>query len=101
MDDRLQHLMCGYGQFSQAELQFCAEKIRKRFGPDRTKELIALIEKGALRNAMELVLQYYDKGYMHGLSKRDASHVHRVPVFGLNHAQVADDVIAYMGNVRI
>lgn len=96
MDDRLDHLMSGYGRFSQEELQLCAEKIRKRFGPDRTKDLLALIENGELREAMRLVLQYYDKGYLHGLSKRKAVHVHRVPVIGLNHHQVASDVMEFL-----
>ena len=95
MDDRLDHLMCGYGSFSSKELQVCAEKIRKRFGPDRTKTLLLLIEKGELRDAMRLVLQYYDKGYLHGLSKRESSYIHRVSVIGLNHAQAANDVMKY------
>ena len=96
IEDRLDHLMSGYGSFSQEELQCCAEKIRKRFGPDRTQELLSLIEQGSLKEAMRLVLQYYDKGYLHGLSKRDTKHVHKVPVLGLNHAHVAEHVLAYL-----
>ena len=93
MDDRLDHLMSGYGCFSH-ELQRCAEKIRKRFGPDRTKNFLLLLENENCEKQW-LVLQYYDKGYLHGLSKRESVHVHRVPVVGLNHRQVASDVMDF------
>jgi len=96
IEDRLDHLISGYGAFPLEELCLCAEKIRKRFGPERTKELLFLIEQGSLRTAMMLVLKYYDKGYLHGLNKREVSDVYRVPVLGLNHEQVANDVITYL-----
>ena len=98
MSDRLDHLIVGYGDFSSEDLSLCAEKIRKRFGPDRTQVLLRLIEEDKLREAVELVLTYYDKGYMHGLSKRGQSLVQHISVQGGSHDEIAVELIEHIGN---
>ena len=81
--------------FSAEELQACAEKIKKRFGNDRTKKLYECIGSGDIRGAIVMVLQYYDRGYRHGLSLRDEDRVERLQLQGFDHRLVAKNLLAH------
>jgi tRNA 2-selenouridine synthase len=96
IEERVEHLMHGYGDFSGTALRECAEKIRKRFGPDRTSELLRLIDVGNIREAITMVLTYYDKGYLHGLSKRSAQCIDRFFVSSLKHEDIAVQLLEYV-----
>lgn len=96
IEDRVEHLMEGYGNFSLEALSDCVQKIRKRFGPDRTQTLLLLVEEKKLPEAIALVLTYYDKRYLHGLSKREENLVQHIPVLGLEHRKVAQELIEYV-----
>ena len=70
-------------------------KIKKRFGSERTKKLHERIGAGELRDAIVMVLEYYDRGYQHGLSSRDQCRVERVHVEGFNHRVTAQKLVAH------
>ncbi|MEC7987754.1 MAG: tRNA 2-selenouridine(34) synthase MnmH [Myxococcota bacterium] len=89
LKERTAHLLNGYGSLESSSLVQAASKIRKRFGPDRTDHLVSLIESGSLEDAVHLALQYYDKGYLHGLQKRPVEKVHRISAAQMNDREVA------------
>ena len=79
------------------DLQNAVEKIKKRFGSNRSNEVQRLIENGDLKKAIMMLLEYYDKGYRHGLSQRPSSQVSHVHVVGRNHDRVAKKLLRYRG----
>lgn len=86
--ERLALLVDIYGQADPAELIAATERIRKRLGGQRTQEAIALIEKGDLTTAFEILLTYYDRTYRYGLEQRDHI-VPEIDVTGLSPTEAA------------
>lgn len=68
--ERCERLTRIYAQHPAEDLVVCIEKIRKRLGGDNANECIALIRGGALREAVERVLLYYDKRYAYGIESK-------------------------------
>ena len=75
---RVRRLVDIYGTASTDELRVCFERIRKRLGPQRTTEAVAALNAGELAIAAQIALDYYDRAYEHGLSRRDPQSLHGV-----------------------
>lgn len=101
IEERVHHLSIGYGGFSIEELQQSAERIRKRFGPDRTQELLLCISEGRIEEAIAMVLLYYDKGYQYGLSKRDNQKTIFLSVQGHTHQSAAQKIRKWRDSVHV
>ncbi|PKL75732.1 MAG: tRNA 2-selenouridine(34) synthase MnmH [Candidatus Melainabacteria bacterium HGW-Melainabacteria-1] len=67
---RLARLVRTYAGFPQAELATCVEKLCKRLGRERTRACLAELAAGQPEAMIDQVLDYYDRGYRHGLSQR-------------------------------
>jgi len=50
-------------------------KISKRLGSDRTREALEALKRGDYPTAIRITLEYYDKSYHYGLSKRPEGQV--------------------------
>ena len=85
LEERVAHLQKGYGKFSSQELEACIVRIRKRFGPNRSKEVLQMIQEGRYEEAIPVILEYYDKGYRHGLSKREKSSITHLDIQGVDY----------------
>lgn len=70
IEQRLQHLVEEYGNFSANDLLNALEKISKRLGGERTKQAKKAIVENNKKEAIRIVLDYYDRTYMYSLSKR-------------------------------
>ena len=68
-DERIDNLVSIYSQNSQIELKEAVERIRKRLGPQRTKEALVAIEKREWSKACKAMLDYYDRCYEYELKK--------------------------------
>jgi tRNA 2-selenouridine synthase len=68
---RVKHLMGEYGKYSVQELEESVNKITRRLGPQQTQITIKALHEHNLRLVCEMCLQYYDKSYSHGLTKRE------------------------------
>jgi tRNA 2-selenouridine synthase len=77
---RADYLVSLYGSFNPYDLIISTQKIARRFGPERTQECVDAIESGDITRAVEISLDYYDRTYAHGLSRRDPASIIRVPV---------------------
>jgi len=69
-DERFELLKREYGNTPLPELEAAVLRLEKRLGGARTKEVISSLHSGKLREAAEIVLDYYDKAYRYSLSLR-------------------------------
>ncbi len=67
--ERLDHLLATYGAMPRRELVEATRRIGKRLGPQRTQQAAEAITAGNLRLACQLILNYYDRTYAHGLAR--------------------------------
>lgn len=73
LERRVKRLIDEYCYVPSAQLISVVYRIQRRLGDVRTKKAIQSFESGDYREAMEVLLDYYDRGYEHGRSKRDQS----------------------------
>ncbi|MEO1347680.1 MAG: tRNA 2-selenouridine(34) synthase MnmH [Cyanobacteria bacterium J06635_15] len=88
LPERLDLLVEIYGQAETAALVEATERIRKRLGGERTQNAIALIQLGNLREAVAIILNYYDRAYLHDLNRRRQT-IPEIDVSGLSCLEAA------------
>jgi tRNA 2-selenouridine synthase len=86
--ERIARLLEAYGSSDREQLIAATERLRKRLGGERTQAAISFIQQGNLVEAIELVLNYYDKTYLFDLHRRDVP-IYPVNVSGLSAAKSA------------
>ena len=69
--ERLNYIIKDYGQFSKESLINAILRIQKRLGGLDTKQAINFLLEDDVKSCFSLLLQYYDKGYIKALQKRD------------------------------
>ncbi len=69
-EERLEHIMFGYGSLGVEQMIEAVLRIQKRFGPLETKTTIAFLQEGNIREAFAVLLKYYDKQYSKSLQNR-------------------------------
>lgn len=72
---RMPRLLEEYGTMPPEQLSESVKKIGKRLGGEKTIEALEAIKGGNMERAIEIVLEYYDKSYRYGLSKRDGDNI--------------------------
>lgn len=72
LEERLDILMQEYGKADLDALISATARLQRRLGSPRTKEAIDLIHSGNLKQAITLLLHYYDKAYQFGLKSRSS-----------------------------
>lgn len=72
-DERIDWLVSQYGEAATADLVAATRRIHKRLGGQRTRAAVEAIERGDLREACAIILEYYDRTYRYDLEKRGAS----------------------------
>ncbi len=70
-EERIQALAEEYGRLDPEFLVECTDRIRKRLGPEQTRDAILAIRENRMADFVRLVLVYYDKTYRTGQSGRD------------------------------
>ena len=90
---RIGRLMNEYAQFSFEELKQATDKIAKRLGGQQHKDAIEALAQGDFSVGTDIALQYYDKAYLHGLSKRDPEKIRTFEVTENNPIATAKQLI--------
>jgi len=75
IETRMPRLLREYTSFPVEEIIASVMKISKRLGGDRTREAIGALREGDYPTAIRITLEYYDKTYHYGLSKRPEGQV--------------------------
>jgi tRNA 2-selenouridine synthase len=70
-EERLDHIVAGYGKLAKEKLTDSILRIQKRLGPLETKTALALLEAGEMKDCFRFLLKYYDKYYTKGLHNRE------------------------------
>lgn len=89
---RVRKLADEYGRHNPAELAAAILRLRKRLGGLATKEALGAIGEGDMEQMVSIVLDYYDRTYLHGLEGRPD--VRRVPTDTCDPETNADRVLA-------
>lgn len=86
--ERVAALVHLYGAADRKQLITATDRIRKRLGGQRTQQAIELLQQGALSEACDLILDYYDKTYTYDLKRRNVP-IYPLDVSGLPPTEVA------------
>ena len=79
VDQRVENLLQEYGGLDKDFLISCTQRIKKRLGPEQTKNAIAAISENRMADFIRAVLVYYDKTYQRGLNDRDPATIRQIP----------------------
>jgi tRNA 2-selenouridine synthase len=69
---RIQRVIEEYGMFSTAELEERTAVLAKRMGSEQVRQAIDALHQGELEQWISVLLDYYDKTYLHTRNKRRA-----------------------------
>jgi tRNA 2-selenouridine synthase len=95
MQRRVAFLAAEYGGLDKDFLIACTERIRKRLGPEQTKNAIIAIRENRMEDFIRMVLVYYDKTYRTGLSQRPADRVFSLDLAGGHHESHAVQILQF------
>jgi tRNA 2-selenouridine synthase len=79
-EQRLAFILEGYGKFDAQSLIEATERIQKRLGGLETKNAVAHIMQGELKEAFSILLKYYDKWYEKNAQNQVLPKVALIPV---------------------
>jgi tRNA 2-selenouridine synthase len=68
---RAKKLLLEYGPLPKEQLEEAITRISRRMGPEQSGHALFALHAGDLEEVCRLCLEYYDKGYDHGLKKRE------------------------------
>lgn len=92
--ERVERLMQEYGQFSVERLIESVSHIRKRLGPQHADEASIALKQGRVRHALQIVLDYYDRTYLHAAqTKMNRPEMVRLDSTSMNANQVAAKIL--------
>lgn len=92
---RVQRLVTEYTGIDHGLLVEATERISKRLGGKLTKDALDALARSDYATVADLTLDYYDKAYLHGLSKRDPDTINRLDIAEDDPAGTAQRLIAW------
>jgi tRNA 2-selenouridine synthase len=75
IEERINYIVKEYGYFNQTELANNTSKLQKRLGNLRLQQALEFLSDGNIREWAIMMLEYYDKTYIYGNSKREVGTV--------------------------
>jgi tRNA 2-selenouridine synthase len=75
LEKRIGKLVGEYGVLDKDFLIECTTRIKKRLGPEQTRDAVQAITDGRMSEFIRLLLVYYDKNYRKGLDSRSDGQV--------------------------
>lgn len=73
LHERLEILLHDYGKVERLKLIEATQRLVKKLGAVRTKEIISQINHGSLSMAAEMLLKYYDNSYAHANARNHST----------------------------
>ncbi len=96
---RLEKLVAEYGVLDKDFLTECTDRIRKRLGPEQTRDAVQAIRDDRMADFVGLLLVYYDKKYRKGLEKRNRDTLHFVQVDDAGYSSIAQKLKTVADNI--
>lgn len=97
---RIDRLVAEYCIIPAESLVSVVHRIQRRLGDVRTKNAIESFQEGRYDTAIENLLDYYDRAYRHGRSKRDQSTVWDLSFTDESCEEIARKLIAFVETVN-
>lgn len=94
LERRISLLMEDYGDFHPERLKESILAIRKRLGFDVAEEIMTTIDQGQIADAIERVLAYYDRTYLHAAAKNPRPVMPKLNIQDLSEAEMVESLIA-------
>ncbi|MCF6239939.1 MAG: tRNA 2-selenouridine(34) synthase MnmH [Bacteroidales bacterium] len=82
--ERIKFLLHEYGKFEAEQLKASVLKIKKRLGGLKTKQALEAVKTGDLETVVDISLDYYDKAYNYGITKRESALVFEIELAEIN-----------------
>ena len=98
---REKRLVKEYGCFPKEPLETSIKNIERRLGGLRAKQSIDALESGDMLKVAEITLEYYDKAYLHGNSKRNTKLIYELEINEDNPAKSAKKVLEYCKSLSL
>lgn len=92
LEERLDFLVSDYGNAEQELLIQATEGIRKKLGHKHANEAIELINEGRMKEAAQIILNYYDKHYQFARDKKDQSLLTEIHFEGRSVEEMAESL---------
>ena len=101
LERRKQHIIDEYGSYPSEQLIAMARKIEKRMGPQHLKSSIEYFQNGDINSCLDLVLEYYDKMYIHGNAKRATDSIHNINLTNTNWNEMGSELLSELQKQKI
>ena len=72
---RVERLCIDYSPDGLIPLKEGIQKIQKRLGLEKVRESFAALDSGDISKAASIILEYYDKCYTYGITKKTNTHI--------------------------
>ncbi len=96
---RVERLCRDYGREPKSRLAAAVGNISRRLGGERTGQVLQAIDEGDYALAAHAVLDYYDKTYLFGISKRNPSAIVDLNPTPADPADIAEALIKLAGKL--
>lgn len=83
-EERLQHIVKGYGSIEKDKLVNSIMRIKKRLGGLETKTAIGCLIEDDIAGSFAVLLKYYDKQYNKALTERTPDSIHKIACASVN-----------------
>ena len=93
IEERAKHLVATYANLNSSKLAEAIGRIAKRLGYDNAKFALEALENKNYHKVVTISLLYYDKYYLKGLQKREASEILEFKIPTVNPSETADFLI--------
>lgn len=97
---RINRLVRDYCVVDPEILSGIVRKISRRLGDKNTRDVIEKITVSDFDNAVKIILDYYDTGYLHGISKRDSTMVHEININSDDPEECARKVLEFSKEIE-
>lgn len=94
-EERLNHIVAGYGKFERDQLVNAIIRIKKRLGGLETKTAINYLIEDDIKNCFAVLLKYYDKWYLKSLLQRQGPEklITKIPCAAVESNENAEKIL--------
>ncbi len=97
--ERIEWLVKDYGDFDKEMLKAGVIRIERRLGGLSTKEALQAIELNDFHKVADITLQYYDKAYNYGFSKRKSQSIFEINLDRIDPDKNANEIIEFYNSL--
>ena len=94
LEHRIAHIAQEYGTFEKQHLADCTKKLEKKMGNLRMQQALDFLFNNELHAWIFMLLEYYDKAYLHSKEQRNPESVNYVNITSTSFQEIAKILLA-------